>query len=151
MINGTTILLPTKDFINKIKPYYEIFSNHTKVIFPKEEENRILKQLIPTLNSLSDNLILSSNIQEKVVLAKPLFNFYFDKEDNFILMTLKVQYDKYEFNIFNEYDQKVIYRDYNKESQVISLLNSLGFDHVNGKFYLTFGDNYIFNFFKIKL
>lgn len=65
MINGTTILLPTKDFINKIKPYYEIFSNHTKVIFPKEEENRILKQLIPTLNSLSDNLILSSNIQEK--------------------------------------------------------------------------------------
>ena len=111
MINGTTILLPTKDFISKIKPYYEIFSNHTKVIFPKEEENRILKQLIPTLNSLSDNLILSSNIQEKVVLAKPLFNFYFDKEDNFILMTLKVQYDKYEFNIFNEYDQKVIYRD----------------------------------------
>ncbi|SCJ18164.1 DEAD/DEAH box helicase [uncultured Clostridium sp.] len=151
MINGTTILLPTKDFINKIKPYYEIFSNHTKVIFPKEEENRILKQLIPTLNSLSDNLILSSNIQEKVVLAKPLFNFYFDKEDNFILMTLKVQYDKYEFNIFNEYDQKVIYRDYNKESQVISLLNSLGFDHVNGKFYLTFGDNYIFNFFKNKI
>lgn len=66
-------------------------------------------------------------------------------------MTLKVQYDKYEFNIFNEYDQKVIYRDYNKESQVISLLKSLGFDHVNGKFYLTFGDNYIFNFFKNKI
>ena len=61
-----------------------------------------------------------------------------------------MQYDKYEFNIFNEYDQKVIYRDYNKESQVISLLNSLGFDHVNGKFYLTFGDNYNLISLKIK-
>ena len=58
-INGTTILLPTKDFINKIKPYYEIFSNHTKVIFPKEEEDRILKQLIPTLNLSLIHILLN--------------------------------------------------------------------------------------------
>ena len=28
-----------------------------------------------------------------------------NKENNFILMTLKVQYDKFEFNIFNEFDE----------------------------------------------
>lgn len=151
LFNGTSIFLPDKNFINKLKPYYKIFKVNPKVTFSIEEEDRILKQLIPSLNNISDNLILSSNIKEKVVLAKPLFNFYFDKEDNFILMTLKVQYDKYEFNIFNEYDEKIIYRDHAKEQKILSLLKSLGFDSINSKFYLTLGDDYIFNFFKNKI
>ncbi|MEN8076297.1 SNF2 helicase associated domain-containing protein [Clostridioides difficile] len=151
MFSGTTVYLPQKNFINKIKAYYDVFKNKSNVIIPKIEEERVLKELIPTLNNISDNLILSSNIKEKVVLAKPKFNFYFNKEDNFILMTLKVQYDKFEFNIFNEYDEKIIYRDLNKEQQVISALKSLGFDYINEKFYLTLGDDYIYNFFKNRI
>lgn len=151
MFSGTTVYLPHKNFINKIKAYYDVFKNKSNVIIPKFEEERVLKELIPTLNNISNNLILSSNIKEKVVLAKPKFNFYFNKEDNFILMTLKVQYDKFEFNIFNEYDEKIIYRDLNKEQQVISALKSFGFDYINEKFYLTLGDDYIYNFFKNKI
>lgn len=151
MFKGTIIYLPQKNFINKIKPYYEIFKKNANVIIPKAEEERVLKELIPILNNISDNLILSSNIKEKVILAKPKFNFYFNKENNFILMTLKVQYDKYEFNIFNEYDEKIIYRDLNKEQEVMSALKSLGFDHVNDRYYLNLGDDYIYNFFKYKI
>ncbi|WP_297713873.1 SNF2 helicase associated domain-containing protein [Clostridium sp.] len=151
LLKGTTIYLPDKNFINKIKPYFEIFKKYNKVIIPKSEEERVLKELIPTLNNISDNLILSSNIKEKVVLAKPQFNFYFNKENNFVLMTLKVQYDKFEFNIFSEFDEKIIYRDFNKEQEVMSALKSLGFDYVNDKYYLTLGDDYIYNFFKNKI
>ena len=151
LFNGATVYLPQKNFINKIKPYYEIFKKDNKVIIPKTEEERVLKELIPTLNNISDNLILSSNIKNKVVLAKPKFNFYFDRENNFVLMTLKVQYDKYEFNIFNEFDEKIIYRDFNKEQEIMSALKALGFDYVNNKYYLTLGDDYIYNFFKNKI
>ena len=151
MFKGTTIYLPQKNFVNEIKSYYKVFKGTSNIIIPKIEEERVLKDLIPTLRGISDNLILSANIKEKVVLAKPRFNFYFDKEDDFILMTLKVQYDKFEFNIFNEYTEKIIYRDLNKEQQVISALKSFGFDFVNEKFYLTLGDDYIYNFFKNKI
>ena len=151
LFKGTTIYLPEKNFINKIRPYFEIFKKDNNVIIPKSEEERVLKELIPTLNNISDNLILSSNIKEKVILAKPKFNFYFNKENNFVLMTLKVQYDKFEFNIFNEFDEKIIYRDFNKEQEVMSALKALGFDHINDKYYLTLGDDYIYNFFKNKI
>ena len=151
LFKGTTIYLPEKNFINKIKPYFEIFKRANNIIIPKSEEERVLKELIPTLNNISDNLILSSNIKEKVVLAKPKFNFYFNKENNFVLMTLKVQYDKFEFNIFNEFDEKIIYRDLSKEQEVMSALKALGFDYVNDKYYLTLGDDYIYNFFKNKI
>ena len=151
LFKGATVYIPNKSFINKIKPYYEIFKKENKVIIPKAEEERVLKELVPTLNNISDNLILSSNIKDKVVLAKPKFNFYFDRENNFVLMTLKVQYDKYEFNIFNEFDEKIIYRDFNKEQEIMAALKALGFDNVNNKYYLTLGDDYIYNFFKNKI
>ena len=151
MFEGTTIYLPTKNFLNKMRPYYEVFKTSNRVTIPVSEEKIVLKELIPLLNNVSDNLILSSNIKERVVLAKPKFNFYFNKEDDSIIMTLKVKYDKFEFNIFNEYKDRIIYRDIEKEQKVMSLLKSFGFDCINEKYYLTLGDDYIYNFFKHKI
>ena len=46
------------------------------------------------------------------------------------------------------YKNKIIYRDLNKESEILSLLRALGFEASGDKFYLLLGDDYIFNFFK---
>ncbi|WP_394899740.1 DEAD/DEAH box helicase, partial [Clostridium tertium] len=65
-----------------------------------------------------------------------------------VTLTLKVKYGEHEFNIFHEYKNKIIYRDLNKEREVMSFLRSLGFDASGDKFYLLFGDDFLFKFFK---
>lgn len=144
MISGTTIYLPDKNFINRIKSYYIVFRGNREILIDKNEEGRILKELIPTILNLDLTLNLSNNIKEKVILASPEFKFYFDKKDDFYVLDLKVKYDKYEFNIFDNFTEKVIYRDTDKEKSVLSLMKSLGFDNINNRFYMTFGDDYIY-------
>ncbi|MDU3723048.1 MAG: SNF2 helicase associated domain-containing protein [Clostridium celatum] len=151
MISGTTIYLPDKNFINRIKSYYIVFRGNREILIDKNEEGRILKELIPTILNLDLTLNLSNNIKEKVILASPEFKFYFDKKDDFYVLDLKVKYDKYEFNIFDNFTEKVIYRDTDKEKSVLALMKSLGFDNINNRFYMTFGDDYIYNFFKYKI
>ena len=108
MISGTTIYLPDKNFINRIKSYYIVFRGNREILIDKNEEGRILKELIPTILNLDLTLNLSNNIKEKVILASPEFKFYFDKKDDFYVLDLKVKYDKYEFNIFDNFIEILI-------------------------------------------
>ncbi|ATD55085.1 DEAD/DEAH box helicase [Clostridium chauvoei] len=148
---GTTIYLPNYDFCYKIAPYLEVFSNTRSISIPKDEEKKILIRLIPEINLLSKDLSISKNIRDKVVSEPVEFKFYFDKEQNNISLVLKVKYGKYEFNIFDDFEKKIIYRDSKKEEEVLSILRSLGFDAHTNKFYLVMGDDYIFRFFKTEI
>ncbi|MEG2354198.1 MAG: SNF2 helicase associated domain-containing protein [Clostridium sp.] len=148
LILGTTIYIPSKDYILKAKPYYKVFNGTDSILLPKKDEDKILRDLIPQLNSITPNLILSKNIREKIVTTSPNFSFYFNKENGDFSLTLKVKYNQYEFNIFDNYTDKIIYRDFNSENNIKSHLVSLGFTELNNKFYLTRGEDYIYNFFK---
>ena len=145
------IYLPSYDFCYKFKPYLEVFNEKKSISFNKSEEKDILKELIPNLKVLSQDVILSKSIQNKIVSEPVKFNFYFDKEGTKVALILKVKYGEYEFNIFNSIDDKIIYRDLKKERDVIGKLRGLGFEEVINKFHLIYGDDYIFNFFKNKL
>ena len=148
---GTTIYLPDYDFCYRIAPYIKAFNNSKSVVIPKSEENRILKHLIPQLNLISSNITLSKSIKDKVVIEPVEFKFYFDKERKDITLTTKVKYGKYEFNIFKDINEKIIYRDSKKEKRILSSLRELGFEEINEKFYFIFNDDYIFDFFKNKI
>ncbi|MGG7187548.1 DEAD/DEAH box helicase, partial [Clostridium butyricum] len=63
----------------------------------------------------------------------------------------KVSYEGHEFNFFEEYKDKIIYRDTQKENEVYNILKNLGFDEVNEKFYLLKDDDEIFKFFKYEI
>lgn len=145
---GTTIYLPKYDFCYKIKPYIEVFNKNESVDMETSEEEVILRRLIPDLNFLAPDVTLSKSIQNKIVIDKCNFNFYFDKEGRNITLTLKVKYGKFEFNIFGDCKDKIIYRDTKSENNVLQLLRRLGFDEVDEKLYFTKDDDYIFLFFK---
>lgn len=148
---GTTIYLPNHDFCYGISPYMKIFNNSRTVTIPKYEENTVLLELIPKLNTLSYNLHLSNDIRNRIVMEPVKFKFYMDREDEDILVTLKVAYGIHEFNLFHEFKQKVIYREYGKEERVIEVLRSLGFEKHRDKFVMTYGDDFKFNFLRDKL
>lgn len=145
---GSTIYLPEYEFCYKLSPYLQVFNEAKVVTIPNFEEETILRMLVPDLNLLSQNVTLSKSIRDKIVIDQCKFNFYFDKENKDITLTVKVKYGAFEFNIFEDYKEKIIYRDSKKETQVISILRTLGFEEIKGKFYLLMGDDYIFRFFK---
>ena len=145
---GTNIYLPDYEFCYKISPYMKIFNQSKSVAISNKNENKVLNELIPRVNSICNELTLSKSIQNKVVIADVSFNFYFNMKNNKISLTVKVKYDKYEFNIFDEFEEKIIYRDKKKEEQIIKAVYNLGFEDIDKDFYFIYGDDYIFNFFK---
>ena len=145
---GTSIYIPKKDFCYRIKNYLDIFSEGKTLSINKEEEERVFRKLIPSLRGLSENVILSKNIMKKIVLEPVKFRFYFDKEGKEITLSLKVKYGSYEFNIFDDCKEKIIYRDIKEEKKVIALVERFSFQEINKKFYFYLGEEYIFSFFK---
>ncbi|MBU3190512.1 SNF2 helicase associated domain-containing protein [Clostridium bowmanii] len=148
---GSNIYLPDYEFCYKINPYLQVFNEARVVTMTSLEEENILRRLIPDLNFLSPSVTLSKSIKDKIVIGKCGFNFYFDKEGKNITLTLKVKYGNFEFNVFEDCNEKIIYRESKKEAQVTSILKSLGFEDIKNKFYFTKGEDYIFKFFKSEI
>lgn len=145
---GSSIFIPDFEFCYKINPYLTVFNTTKSVTIPAINEKKILTKLIPDIHMLSDNIKLSTNIKNKIVNEKVEFRFYFNKENNDITLTLKVKYGTYEFNIFEDCNEKIIYRDTKKEQQILSILRGLGFEEIKYIFHLLMGDDYVFKFFK---
>ena len=144
----TLIYIPPEEQLENLNPYIEVFTHGNSIFFTKEEEYRVLKELIPSMQKVTSNIELSKDLSEKIVIAEPKFKFYFDKKDDNIALSLKISYDKYEFDYFEGYFEKVIYRDTLKEENVIKELYKLGFENVNNNFLFLKDDDYIFQFFK---
>jgi SNF2 family DNA or RNA helicase len=145
---GTTIYIPNYEYCQKIEGFLKVFNEASKVTLPVASEDTILRKLIPELNTLSSYVNLSKPIREKIVTEKCEFKFYFDKEGNEITLVAKVKYGAYEFNIFEDCIEKIIYRDSKKEVEVLGSLRTLGFEEMGNKLYLLWGDDYVFKFFK---
>lgn len=151
LLYGTDIYLPGYEFCYNIEPYLQVFSKAKVVTFSIDEEENVLRKLIPNLNDLSSKLTLSKTIKDKIVMASSEFSFYFDKEGKDIVLNLKVRYGICEFNIFEDYKEKIIYRDSRRESEIISIIKNLGFEELKNKFYLLQEEDYIFRFFKYEI
>ena len=147
---GTTIYIPSIEQCERLSPYLKIFNATSKVSFDKKQENKILKELIPSLQKITNDLTLSKTIRDKVIIGPVNFRFYFDK-DKEISLLFKVSYEGHEFNYFEEYIDKVIYRDTDKEHEVFGMLRSLGFEEVDGRLYFFRDDNDAFKFFKYEI
>lgn len=145
---GTSLYLPDFEFCYSISPYLQVFSQADVVTFPGGDEEMVLKRLIPSLHRLTQNITLSKSIQDRIVMEDVRFAFYFDRAGKDIALVVKVKYGLYEFNMFEDIKEKIIYRDFKREKQVVSTLNVLGFEEIKDRFYLTKGDGFIFSFFK---
>ncbi|MDD3224873.1 MAG: SNF2 helicase associated domain-containing protein [Clostridium sp.] len=149
---AANIYIPDLEYCDRLKPYLEVFNKNKVVTFPKSKEEVILKKLIPNLEKVSMETYLSDNIKNKIVRAKCNFKFYFDKKDEEVILYLKVEYAGFEFNIFEDCSEKVIYRNTKRENQVIGIVRSLGFEKTKNKFCIMLSsDDYIFRFFKVEV
>ena len=133
---GTSLYIPSIEQCERLEPYLKIFNKTRKVVFDKNDEETILRKLIPNIQKTSSQLILSQSIRKKIISGPVNFRFYFDKERENVSLQYKVSYEGHEFNFFEEYKDKIIYRDTQKENEVYNILKNLGFDEVNEKFYL---------------
>ncbi|MBZ9686545.1 DEAD/DEAH box helicase [Clostridium estertheticum] len=145
---GSNIYLPDFEFCYKINPYLQVFNEARVITMTSMEEENILRRLVPDLNFLSPNVTLSKSIKDKIVMSNCGFSFYFNQEGKDITLTLKVKYGTFEFNIFEDCTEKIIYRDSKVETQVIGALKAFGLCEIKNKFYFTKGEDYIFKFFK---
>ena len=107
LLYGTSVYLPSFEFCYKVRPYFQIFSKAKLVTIPMAEEQAILRRLIPDLNVLSPMVALSTSIQNKIVIDSCKFNFYFDRKDEIITLKVNVKYGAFEFNIFEDFKEKV--------------------------------------------
>ncbi len=145
---GSSIYLPDYEFCYKINPYLQVFNEARVITMTSMEEENILRRLVPDLNFLSPNVTLSESIKDKIVMSNCGFSFYFNQEGKDITLTLKVKYGAFEFNIFQDCSEKIIYRDSKKETQIIGVLKAFGLCDTKNKFYFTKGEDYTFKFFK---
>ncbi len=148
---GTTIYLPDYDFCYSINPYLKVFNESKVITIPKLEEETVLRRLIPDLNILSNNVTLSKSIKDKIVMGHCVFKFYFDEENRDITLIVKVEYGGFQFNIFQDCEEKIIYRDVKKEAEIIQIVKNLGFEGIKEKFHMTLEEDYIFRFFKSEI
>ncbi|WP_090087698.1 DEAD/DEAH box helicase [Clostridium uliginosum] len=148
---GTSIYIPSVEQCERLTPYLKVFNATSGVTFNKSEEKRILKELIPSIQYLSNELTLSKSIKNKVVIAPLKIKFYFDKDRDNVTLIFKVSYEGHEFNYFEEFKDKVIYRNAQKEREVYALLKRLGFEDINNKFIFLRDDDDIFKFFKYEI
>ncbi|MCH3963112.1 MAG: DEAD/DEAH box helicase [Clostridium sp.] len=148
---GSTIYIPDAEYCIRFRAYISVFNNADSVVFPSSEAETVLKKLIPQLNLLSDNVKLSKPIMDKIVDEKCEFKFYFDKKSKNIILTVKVKYATFEFNIFQDCREKIVYREARRELEVVRLLIALGFERRQDEFYFLREDDYIFNFFKSQI
>ena len=144
---NTNIYIPSFNQIDELNKYIEAFNHGNTIFFTKAEEERILKELIPSMQNVTQDIDLSPSLSNKIVIAPVNFKFYFDKDED-IYLKLIVCYGKYEFNYFEDFNEKVIYRDTIKEAEVIEKLRSFGFEAVQNIFMFFKSDEYIFKFFK---
>lgn len=149
---GVNIYIPDLEYCEKLSAYLQVFNKNKVVTFPKAKENVILKELIPNLEEVAVETHISDNIKSKIVRAKCNFKFYFDKKDNEVILCVKVEYGGFEFDIFGDCSEKIIYRDIKSENEVIGIVRSIGFEKKNNKFSMVLSsDDYIFRFFKVEI
>ena len=144
----TAIYLPSMKQCEKLSPYIETFIKNDKITFLENQKERIYKELIPSLTELSNSVIINKSISKNIVNSPVRFKFYFDKE-KYIFLKLNVVYGEYEFNIFDDIKDKIIYRNTFLENSIINKLSAYGLEKLNDKlFTFTKDDDFIFNFFK---
>lgn len=147
----TIIYITTESQSEKLNLFYENIDDN-EIIFEKDEKERIFLELIPLLKKTSDYLIIDDRILEQIIIAEPKFNFYFERDNEEIYLTVKVKYKEYEFNIFRNYNGKYIYRDLLKEEKIKEFVKNYKFHSLEtNKFAFIGNSDEIFNFFKFNI
>jgi len=124
--------LPPKEQIAAYHPLYTrlIEKQNNKIIWRKDEAEKVLSYILPVLKNVSDELNIDKAIQDKLYLAPLLTRIYLDKEDTRVISNVKFCYGKIEIDPMSEIaacQDGILVRDIEKEDNSIKVLESFGF------------------------
>ena len=144
------IYLADDAFSQNVSELLNIFEDQKTIDFLKREENTIFKYLIPKLKTISNDLLVNNYIKDRTLDVDPIFKFYLDSNKNNLSLKVNICYDTVEFNIFDEFTDKYIFRRLNLENKVIALVSRIGFsrDISNNNLIFNKDEEGKFNFFK---
>ena len=81
---GTSLYIPSIEQCERLEPYLKIFNKTRKVVFDKNDEETILRKLIPNIQKTSSQLILSQSIRKKIISG-----FTLTKREKMYLFSIK--------------------------------------------------------------
>lgn len=127
------IYLPSKEQIQIFTPLYEEMEKKRRnfedkaLIFPKSELSSVISYARNAGGRAYKNVNISEDI-EAAVINEPLnSSFYLDKEEENVVLKLKLLYGDFDILNTSESNAKVIIRDENSERKVYETLFQLGF------------------------
>ena len=127
-------------YFSKIK---KILLLEDTIKIPKDKIQILFENILPVLNSISEKVILDSKLSNKIEDGDFKAEFYIDRNRGSIILESKFIYGN---SILGIDEDKYIIRNLEKESEVLDLLNDLGFYQEEGKYKFIEDDEELFYF-----
>jgi SNF2 family DNA or RNA helicase len=128
------VYMPPKEQVNTYMPIYNILKKKRskKMVFSKEEGEKIASYLLPRLKQASEEVALDKAIKDNFYEAPLVIKTYLDKQDNIVTAEVRFKYDDIEIEPLKDnkakQDKGILIRDVLKEENSELVLKSFGFE-----------------------
>ncbi|SFA91932.1 DEAD/DEAH box helicase [Clostridium frigidicarnis] len=129
------IYIPSYNQCNKYKPFYDILKKEEKIVFKDEKCKGVLGKILPTLDSISNKVEVSNNIEKNLIRDDLKVEFYFDRNNKEVYANVKLIYGDISFDYIKGTSKgKYLIRNLIKENEVENRLNEFKFYKYKEKF-----------------
>lgn len=125
--------LPPKEQIAVYNPIYTrlIEKQNNKIIWRKEEGEKVLSFILPILKNAAEELIIDKSIEDSLNQTPLITKIYLDKEGNIVISNIKFCYGQIEIDPLIDAEIPagggILVRDIEKETSSLKVLESFGF------------------------
>ncbi|WP_042273288.1 DEAD/DEAH box helicase [[Clostridium] dakarense] len=120
------------------KKLYKVLNEFEEISFSKDEVSEVLTNMVPKLNDISSNVVVSKEIEANIC-EELVVKYYFDLEDSNITCDVKFVYE-------GENEGKFVIRDIEKEEEAIYRLYSYYFEKSKNKYVFKGNDIQLYDF-----
>lgn len=132
------VYIPPKEQISTYVPIYNILTKKRskKMVFSKQEGEKIASYLLPRLKQVSDEVALDKAVKDNFYEAPLVIKTYLDKQDDIVTAEVIFKYEDIEIEPLKDnkanQDKGILIRDVLKEENSEVVLKSFGFERDKG-------------------
>ncbi len=144
--NGA-VFFPDARFRRNYAPFFNLLgADRPPLIFRDDNKKNFLEEVLPKIGDCMD-IDVPEELADRYISPELECKIFFDKYQNGIKAQVKFVYDSYEFSSFEnpKSDHYIILRNRDKEEDIISRLEELGFETRTG-FYLLKNESALYEF-----
>ncbi len=144
--NGA-VFFPDARFRRNYAPFFNMLgANRSPLIFRDENKKNFLEEVLPKIGDCMD-IDVPEELADRYISPELSCKIFFDRYQNGIKAQVKFVYDTYEFSSFENptSDHYIILRKRDREEDILSRLEELGFEPRTG-FYLLKNESALYEF-----